>query len=104
MKRVLTASVIAMGVLILAGLAALVIGIMNRAGSPTPSGDPALADPDQAVVLRLGLPAQTRVLGIQPAGQALAIHLSVPDRGDWVYIVPTSGRGRMVKIAISAPK
>jgi len=104
MKKLLTISVIVMGVLILAGTIALVIGIMKRADSSgiTTRG-PAL-DPAKGVLLRLKLPQETKVRSMTRTDKGLAILLAIPGQGDWIYLVPTSGDGPIVKIAVSAEK
>lgn len=103
MKKLLTASVIIMGVLILAGTVALVIGVLRRAET-TGAADRFAADPAKGVIVRLKLPEETKVRSMTRTDKGLAILLTIPGRGDWIYVVPTEGGGPIVKIAVSAEK
>jgi uncharacterized membrane protein len=104
MKKLLTASVIIMGVLILAGTAALVIGVMRRANSPGTAARTAAIDPAKGVLVRLRLPEATKVRSVTRTDKGVAILLSIPGRGDWIYVVPTGADGPIVRIAVSAEK
>ncbi len=104
MKKMLTASVIIMGVLILAGTVALVIGIMRRVNSTSGAPRTAARDPAKGVLVRLKLPGETKVRSLTRTDKGLAILLTIPGRGDWIYVVPTDGDGPIVRIAVSAEK
>ncbi|MEQ8696325.1 MAG: hypothetical protein RLT05_07165 [Bauldia litoralis] len=101
MKKMLTASVIVMGVLILAGTVALVIGIMKRADSNGIASRP-VPDAAKGVLVRLKLPQDTKVRSMTRTDKGLAILFAIPGKGDWIYLVPTEGDGPIVKIAVSA--
>lgn len=102
--RILKASVIIMGVLIVLGVIGLVYVVVNRAAGPGDTGPAAngLPDPDQAALVRLGMPAGTTVRQTQAAPGRVILHLSVPGQGDWIYVIPTDGDGRILKIAVTA--
>ena len=104
MKKLLTVSVIVMGVLILAGTVALVIGIINRADEAGIAGRTTTPDPAKGLLVRLNLPQDTKVRSLTRTDKGLAILLSVPGQGEWIYVVPTEGGGPIVKIAVSAGK
>ncbi len=104
MKKLLTASVIVMGVLILAGTVALVIGIINRADKSGLAGLATAPDPAKGLLVRLKLPEETKVRSMTRTDKGLAVLLAVPGRGEWIYVIPTDGAGPIVKIAVSAEK
>ena len=93
-------SVIVMGVLILVGLGAVVYGVITKTGGAMRAAEQ--LDVGNAVVLRLGLPAQTQVRAMSVADRTLSLHLAIPGQGEWIYVVPLSGEGRILKIAIGA--
>ena len=93
-------SVIAMGVLIFVGVIALVYGLVTRTTS-TLSAPPPL-DTAKAAIVRLGLPAETQLRTMSVSDRTLALHLVIPGQGEWIYVVPLSGEGRLLKIAIGA--
>jgi hypothetical protein len=86
-----------MGLLIVVGVAALVYAMATRGG-----GEARLPDIDKAALVRLGLPEGTELRAVTAVDRGVALHLVVPGKGHWVYIVPTSGDGRVVKLAVSA--
>jgi hypothetical protein len=104
MKKMLTISVIVMGVLILAGTVALVIGVMRRSESTSTAARTTAPDPDKGMLVRLNLPEATKVRSMTRTDKGLAILIAIPGRGDWIYVVPTSGNGPIVKIAVTAGK
>lgn len=83
--RALKIAVIVMGVLIVAGTMALVIGVARRAAGPGPAGLP----PSVAAVL--DEPAGTRIAGIAPVRDRLAIQLQGGGADRVVLIDPASG-------------
>jgi hypothetical protein len=92
------ASVIVMGVLIVVGVGYMAYSLVGRSGS-------ALRAPTldaNAAILRLGLPAETKVRTMTLSERTLALHLAIPGQGDWIYVVPLTGEGRILKIAIGA--
>jgi len=91
-------SVIAMGVLILLGVGVLVYNFIAKS---SPARSPSL-DAANAAMLRLGLPAETQVKAMTLSDRALAVHLAIPGQGEWIYVVPLAGEGRLLKIAIGA--
>ena len=93
----LKTGVIAMGILILLGLGAVVYGVVTKTQTAFKGGDaPDLA---KAAIIKLGLP-QAQVKAMTVSDRTLALHLSIPGQGEWIYVVPLSGEGRILKIAI----
>jgi hypothetical protein len=94
--------VIVLGVLIVAGVIALIVGLVFNLQS---ASGPKVAAPDKATTIRLGLPENTRVRSMQQTRWGLALHLTIPgpgeDAGDWVYILPLDGGGKAVRIRIT---
>jgi len=93
-------AVIAMGVLIFVGVVVLVYGLVSRGATTLSTTAP--ADPAKAAIMRLGLPAETQVKSMAVSDRTLSLHLAIPGQGEWIYIVPLSGEGRLLKIAIGA--
>ena len=93
----LKTGVIVMGVLILLGLGAVVYGVLSKTQQALRAGEaPDLA---KSVTLKLGVPnAQVKAMTV--SDKTLALHLSIPGQGEWVYVVPLSGDGRILKIAV----
>lgn len=93
----LKTSVIVMGVLILLGLGAVVYGVVTKTQSAFTGGEaPDLA---KAAIVKLGVPA-AQVKAMAVSDRTLAVHLAIPGQGEWVYVIPLSGEGRILKIAI----
>lgn len=95
----LKTSVIVMGVLILLGLGAVVYGVVTRTQSAFKGEE--LPDLAKAAVVKLGLPG-AQVKAVTVSDRTLALHLAVPGQGEWVYVIPLTGEGRVLKIAIGA--
>ena len=93
----LKTGVIAMGILILVGLGAVVYGVFSKTQQAMKGGEP--PDLAKAATLKLGLP-QAQVKSMTVSDRTLALHLSIPGQGEWIYVVPLSGEGRILKIAI----
>jgi len=91
----LKTGVIVMGILILLGLGAVVYGVLSKTQQALRGGEaPDLA---KAAIVKLGLPgAQVKAMTV--SDRTLALHLSIPGQGEWVYVVPLSGEGRILKI------
>ena len=89
--------VIGMAVLIVVGVAALGYGLATRGGSIAR----APADPQQALAVPLGLPAGTEVKQIAMGERGVAIHVTIPGQGPWVYVVPLTGSGPILRIAVT---
>jgi hypothetical protein len=93
----LKTGVIVMGILILLGLGAVVYGVMSRTQQAFKGAEaPDLA---KAAIVKLGL-AEAQVKSMSVSDRALALHLSIPQQGEWIYVIPLSGDGRILKIAI----
>lgn len=93
----LKTGVIVMGILILLGLGAVVYGVFSKSQQAMKGAE--LPDLAKAAVIKLGLPdAQVKAMTV--SDRTLALHLSIPGQGEWVYVVPLSGEGRILKIAI----
>jgi hypothetical protein len=93
----LKTGVIVMGILILLGLGAVVYGVFSKTQQAFKGGE--MPDLAKAAVIRLGVPA-AQVKSMSVSDRTLALHLSSPGQGEWVYVVPLSGEGRILKIAI----
>jgi len=93
----LKTGVIVMGILILLGLGAVVYGVFSKTQQAFKGGE--MPDLAKAAVIKLGVPA-AQVKSMSVSDRTLALHLSIPGQGEWVYVVPLSGEGRILKIAI----
>ncbi len=93
-------SVIAMGVLLFVGVAVLVYGLVTRAACTASATAP--IDTAKAAIVRLGLPPETQVRAMAVSDRTLSLHLAIPGQGEWIYVVPLTGEGRLLKIAIGA--
>jgi hypothetical protein len=100
MRRTLITLVIVMGVLIIVGSVVLVVGLVNQLGTAGDAARAARVEVAKAPVLRLGLPKGTQVRRMVAAGDRLMVHVTLPDGGDWIYVVPLSG-GRALRIAVT---
>lgn len=89
--------VIGMALLIVVGVAALGYGLATRGGSIAR----APADPQRALSVPLGLPAGTEVRQVAIGERGVAIHVAVPGQGPWIYVVPLSGDGPILRIAVT---
>lgn len=99
--RLLKASVIVMGVLIVIGTVVLVIGIINQSGrSGRTDAQAPVADIAKALRLPLGLPAGTTLDQVTPGARGVVLRVTVPGEGPVVYVVPWGGRGRVVRITL----
>ncbi len=92
----LKTGVIVMGILILLGLGAVVYGVFSKKQAFKGGETPDIA---KAATLTLGVP-NAQVKSMTVSDRTLALHLSIPGQGEWVYVVPLSGEGRILKIAI----
>jgi hypothetical protein len=93
----LKTGVIVMGILILVGLGAVVYGVFSKTQQAFKGAE--LPDLAKAATLKLGVPnAQVKAMTV--SDRMLALHLSIPGQGEWIYVVPLSGEGRILKIAI----
>ena len=93
----LKTGVIVMGILILLGLGAVVYGVMSKTQQAFKGAEaPDLA---KAAIVKLGLPS-AQLKGMTVSDRTLALHLSIPGQGEWVYVIPLAGEGRILKIAI----
>lgn len=98
--RLLKASVIVMGILIIVGTVVLVVGLINRSGNLTGGGTQPVVDAGKALPLPLGLPQGATLDQVSPGEGGVVLRLTVPGEGPVVYIVPWSGRGRIVRITL----
>jgi hypothetical protein len=94
----LKTSVIVMGVLIVLGLGAVVYGVISKTQSAFKLAEP--LDAAKAAVVQLGLPAQTQLRSMAVSERTLVLHLAIPNQGEWIYLVPLSAEGRLLKIPI----
>ena len=112
--RLLTSAVIGMGVLILIGLVALVIGIVNKAGNSDDqtsrtqqaSAARSVKAVGPAMALRqdpvsLGLPAGAEVLRMTAVQDGLAILIKQPGGGLVIYVVPTRKKAPPFRINVT---
>ena len=93
----LKTGVIVMGILILLGLGAVVYGVVSKTQQAMKGGE--MPDLAKAATMALGVP-DAQVKSMSVSDRTLALHLSIPGRGEWIYVVPLSGEGRILKIAI----
>jgi hypothetical protein len=96
----LKTGVIVMGILIILGLGAVVYGVVNKAGNAFKGGEG--LDLAKSATMTLGLPAATQVKAMTASDKALALHLSIPGQGEWIYVIPLSGSGHVLKIAVGS--
>ncbi|MCW5773175.1 MAG: hypothetical protein KIT16_16150 [Rhodospirillaceae bacterium] len=94
----LKVSVVIMGLLILLGLGAVVYGVINKTNTAFKGAEG--IDLAKAATLKLDLPAATQVKAMTASEKTVALHLSIPGQGEWVYVIPLSADGRVLKIAI----
>jgi hypothetical protein len=93
----LKTGVIVMGILILLGLGAVVYGVFTKTQQAMRGAE--LPDLAKAATVKLGVP-EASVKSMSVSDRTLALHLSIPGRGEWIYVIPLSGEGRILKIAI----
>lgn len=101
----LKASIVIMGVLIVAGLIVVGATLYNRTvdGAATgvrPDAPEAPAKPFGTVELKL--PAGATVENTRTAGRRLILTLAVPKTGQWVYIIHLDTGAVLGKIRVSA--
>jgi hypothetical protein len=93
--KALKTLVIAMGVLVLAGVAVIGVTLYNRANRPGGlMGEPpaAVAPARQITAGSLGLPAGSRIRGIAGAGSRVVVHVELPSGTEQLVILdPASG-------------
>ena len=97
--RLLKASVIVMGVLIIIGTVVLVVGIINQSQKVGGKG-PVTADVGTAVHVPLGLPTGATLDQVTPGARGVVLKVTVPGEGPAVYLVPWDGQGRVVRITL----
>lgn len=100
MRRTLITLVIVMGVMIIVGSVVLVVGLVNQLGTAADAERAARVEIAKAPVVRLGLPKGTQVRRLHAAGDRLVLHVTLPDGGDWIYVVPLAG-GSALKVAVT---
>lgn len=88
-----------MAVLLVLGVAGIAYMATTRGGGDRAARPPEI---DKALMLRLGLPEGTELRAVTAVERGVALHLVIPGKGHWVYIVPLAGEGRVVKLAVSA--
>lgn len=86
--QIVKAVVIAMGVLILVGMAILVYGLTNKFGSTVSDGGkaPVAAGTAAFGTIRAALPAGATVEGVQMQDGAILVHLALPDGGAQIMV------------------
>jgi hypothetical protein len=86
--QVVKAVVIAMGFLILVGMAILVYGLTNKFGSTKSDSGAASATAGPAAfgTIRAGLPAGATVAGVQMQDGTILVHLTLPDGGAQILV------------------
>lgn len=109
--RLLKISIATMSVLIVIGVIALVYGLIQKTGgsaTEAKNGDPprpAMASAGRVKegpsIQSLGLPAGTEIKQMTAGGGSLALYVQIPDKGRWIYILPLSGKGTVIKIPFS---
>jgi len=99
--KLLKASVIIMGVLIVLGIVALITAVAMRGSKLLSTPDPIALDTTKTVIQRLNLPEGSEVRQMLSRDKALVLHIRIPDRGDWIYFVPLAKDGKLSAIAVS---
>jgi hypothetical protein len=94
--KALKTLVIAMGVLILAGVAVIGVTLYNRAQAPgglAGSLVPAPAPAERITAGSLGLPAGSHIKGIAGAGSRVVVHVELPSGAEQLLLLdPATGR------------
>jgi len=96
--KALKTLVIAMGVLILAGIAVVGVTLYNRAARPgglagDRPGAPATRPAERLTAGSLGLPAGSRIKGIAGAGNRVVIHVELPGGQEQLLLLdPATGQ------------
>ncbi len=97
--RALKVAVVVMAVLIVAGTAALIVGVLRRSANPVSAvaGAPAVAGLPAVITAVLEEPAGTRIVGIAAMQDRLAVQLQNGGTDRIVLIDPRSGavKGRI---------
>lgn len=86
MRRTLLILNIFMGVLILVGSVALVVGLVNKAGDVAPS-----VDLTRTIRVGLGLPKGATVESVTTTRERIVLLVKLPDGGQVVWVVPAAG-------------
>ncbi len=98
--RLLKASVIVMGVLIVIGTVVLVVGIINQSNKVGRAGGTAAArDFGETTDLPLGLPDGATLDQVTTGTGGVVLKVTVPGEGPAVYVVPWRG-GRVLRITL----
>lgn len=83
------------------GLIALAVGLVTQSGGGGRSTSGIRINTKEARLVNLGLPKGTKLIRSHVADGRLILHLELPDRGAWLYIVPLDG-SPVVRLAIGA--
>ena len=110
--RLLTGAVIGMGVLILAGLVALVIGIVNKAGDDGRGATPDTKTTRHQVrvplvprtgVESLNLPTGAIVLKMTAVSSGLVVLVKMPSGEQIIYMMPLYKKQKPFRINLTKP-
>jgi hypothetical protein len=101
--RAMTLLVVVMGILIVAGLTALAVGIARRAAhSVHPTEAPLAAGPAPFVAAPIDLPKGAQVTAISTGTDRLVVDVALPDGGQELIIVDLATGRRLGTIPLRA--
>ena len=104
--RALKASIVVMSVLIVAGLIVVGVTLYNRAvvGDTTTAKTDTTAEPARPFgTVDLNLPAGATVRQTTISGRRLVVTISIPESGQWIYVIRLDTGALLGKIRINAP-
>ena len=102
--KLLKASVIIMGVLIVLGIIVLIAAVAMRGNTLMSAPEPVALNPSKAVIERLNLPEGSEVRQMISRADTIVLLVRIPDRGDWIYFLPLSKGGKLTAIAVTDKK
>ncbi len=101
--RAMTVVVVVMGILIVAGLAALAVGIVRRATDAIHSAEvPRAAGPTAFLAAPIGLPKGAHVTAISTGTDRLVIAVALPDGSQELIVVDLATGRRLGMIPLHA--
>ena len=94
--RLLKIAVVTMGLMLLAGLGAVIVGMIYQASKvgkkPVSAADPAALESGIADAGALTVPEGSKVSSMALDGNRLAVHLTTPEGGEIAIVDLTTGR------------
>lgn len=106
--KALKTLVVAMGILILAGIAVVGVTLYNRAARPGGlAGDRAAAQTtrpaEHPTAASLGLPAGSRIRGLAGAGNRVVVHVELPGGEEQLLLLDPATGQVAGRLGVSAP-